>query len=66
MRMCCEREWRERERFRELSRLEYAAGSTEHDSRPKCDPELAVNSNPSPSPSPSPNRELAVNSSPSS
>ena len=42
MRMCCEREWRERERFRELSRLEYAAGSTEHDSRPKCDPELAV------------------------
>ena len=42
MRMCCEREWREREQYRELSRLEYAPGSTERDSRPKCDPELAV------------------------
>ena len=40
--MCCEREWRDREQYRELSRLEYAAGSTDRDSRPKCDPELAV------------------------
>ena len=29
MRMCCEAEWREREQYRELSRLEYAPGSTE-------------------------------------
>ena len=42
LRMCCEREWRDREQFRELSRLEYAVGSTERDSRPKCNPELAV------------------------
>ena len=33
MRMCCEREWREREQCRELSRLEYAPSSTESDSR---------------------------------
>ena len=42
MRMCSEAEWREREQYRELSRLEYAQGSSEHDSRPKCDPTLAV------------------------
>ena len=40
--MCSEREWREREQFRELSRLEYAEGATDHDKRPRCDPALAV------------------------